>query len=84
MDANNLSSISKVNTDEKVGEFWDIHDFTEFDTDAPDIEFEIICHVPIETQLFAEIEKQAHRRGVKTETLINLWLQQKLVEQMMT
>jgi hypothetical protein len=81
MDANKLSSISKANTDEKIGEFWNTHDFTEFDTDAPDIEFEIVCNVPIEAQLFSELEKQARKRGVKVETLVNLWLQQKLVEQ---
>ena len=52
MDADRLSSISKADTLEKMGEFWDTHDFTDFDTDAPDV-----------------------------ETLVNLWLQQKLVEQ---
>ncbi|MDM8524773.1 hypothetical protein QUF80_15500 [Desulfococcaceae bacterium HSG8] len=29
---------------EKIGEFWDTHDFTEFDTDADDIELEISCN----------------------------------------
>ena len=36
---------------------------------------------PIEIELFAALEKQAHQRGVQVETLANLWLQQKLVEQ---
>ncbi len=74
-------SISQANTDEKIGDFWDAHDFTDFDTDAPDVEFETTCSVPIEVELFAAIEKQAHRRGVQVETLVNLWLQQKLAEQ---
>jgi hypothetical protein len=43
--------------------------------------FEITCAVPIEVELFAAIEKQAQKRGVQVETLVNLWLQQKLVEQ---
>ncbi len=81
MDESKLSSISRADTDEKIGEFWDTHDFTEFDTDAPDVEFEITCTVPIEVELFNALEKQAHQRGVKVETLVNLWLQQKLVEQ---
>lgn len=38
MAENNLSSISQADTLEKMGEFWDTHDFTEFDTDVPDIE----------------------------------------------
>lgn len=81
MDASKLSSISQANTDENIGEFWDTHDFTDFDTDAPDVKFEIACAVPIEVDLFSEIEQQARQRGVKVETLVNLWLRQKLAEQ---
>jgi hypothetical protein len=83
MDANRLSSISQMDMDEKIGEFWDTHDFTDFDNpDIPDVKFEIACAVPIEVELLAAIEKQAHQRGVQVETLLNLWLQQKLAEQM--
>ena len=81
MDADRLSSISKADTLEKMGEFWDTHDFTDFDTDAPDVEFKITCAVPVELDLFSLVEKQARRRGVNVETLVNLWLQEKLVEQ---
>lgn len=81
MDANRLSSISKADTLEKMGEFWDNHDFTDFDTDAPDVEFEISCAIPIELDLLSSVEQQARMRGVKVETLVNLWLQQKLAEQ---
>ncbi len=82
MDANRLSSISKVDSLKKMGTFWDTHDFTDFDNpDAPDVEFTITCAVPIELDLLSSVEKQARRRGVKVETLVNLWLQQKLVEQ---
>jgi len=80
MDANKLSSISQAATDEQIGEFWDSHDFTDFETDAPDVNFEFTCAVPIEVELFTAIEKQAHRHGVQVETLVNLWLQQKLAE----
>ena len=81
MDESRLSDISRADTDERIGEFWDTHCFTEFDTDAPDVEFEITCAVPIEVELFNALEQEAHQRGVKVETLVNLWLQQKLVEQ---
>jgi hypothetical protein len=75
-----LSSTSKSDSDEKIGEFWDSHDFTEFDTDSPDAEFEVISTVPIQLELLTEIEKQAAKRGVKVETLVNQWLRQKLDE----
>ncbi len=84
MDENKLSSISKADTLEKIGEFWDTHDFTDFDTDAPDVEFKISCAIPIELDLLSSVEKQARQRGIKVETLVNLWLQQKISEQTKT
>ena len=80
MDENKLSSISQSDTLEGMGEFWDSHDFSEFDTDAPDVQFEISCAVPVDPDLLSAVEKQAHQRGISVETLINLWLQQKLLE----
>lgn len=79
---NKLSSISQADTLEKMGKFWDTHDFTQFDTDAPDIEYTINCTVAIEPDLLAAVEKQAQKRGIGVETLINLWLQEKLMEQL--
>ena len=81
MDENRTTSISKVNTDEEIGEFWDNHDFTEFDTDAPDVDFVVSLAVPVEIELFGALEKEARRHGVNVETLVNLWLQEKLAEQ---
>jgi len=81
MDANKKnSSVSKSDSLEKLGEFWDNHDLTEFDSDVADVKFEVVCAVPVEIDLFAEIEKQAHQHGVSVETLVNLWLQQKIAE----
>ena len=77
----NKSSISKAETLEAMGEFWDEHDFTEFDTDVPDVIFNISSHVSIESELLSAVEKQANMRGVALETLVNLWLQEKLAEE---
>jgi hypothetical protein len=81
-----LSSISKAESLEEMGEFWDTHDFTEYDPDgststASDVEFKVVCAVPVEVGLFSQVEQQAHLRGVSVETLVNIWLQQKLAEQ---
>jgi hypothetical protein len=75
------SNISRGDTNEQVGSFWDAHDLTDFDTDVPDVEFDVTCAVPIEIELFAAIEQEERQRGVKVETLVNLWLQQELAEQ---
>jgi hypothetical protein len=77
-----LSSISKADSLEKMGEFWNARDFTDYDApDAPDVKFHVSCTVPIEEGLLSLVETQAKLRGVKVETLANLWLQQKLAEQ---
>ena len=81
MDENRTTPISKVNTDEEISKFWDSHDFTEFDTGAPDVEYEVSLAVPVEIELFGALEKEARRHGVNVETLVNLWLQEKLAEQ---
>jgi hypothetical protein len=77
-----LSSVSKANSVDKIGEFWDSHDFTDYDNpDAPDVDFKVTSSVPVDEELFAMLEQQARRRGVKVETLVNLWLQQKLSQE---
>ncbi len=82
MRKNKLSSISKADALEKKGAFWDKHDFTDFaNPDAPDADFKVTCAVPVELDLLTRVEKEARQRGVKVETLVNVWLQQKLSEQ---
>jgi hypothetical protein len=81
MDGNKKTSISKADTDEGIGEFWDSHDFTDFDDDSPDVALEVAFAVPLEVELFGAIEREARKRGITVETLVNLWLQQKLIEQ---
>jgi len=58
MEESKVSSISKADSDEKIGEFWDTHDLTEFDTNAPDAEFDIISTVPVQLELLNEIENK--------------------------
>lgn len=81
MDGNKRSSISNATTYEEMGTFWDTHDFTEYDTDALDVRFTIARAVQIEAELLAALEQQAQLRGVSVETLVNVWLQQKLNEE---
>lgn len=81
MDERKQSSICKATTLEDIGAFWDTHDFTAFDTDALDVEFTVARTVRLEADLLASVEQQAQLRGVSVETLVNLWLQQKLAEE---
>jgi hypothetical protein len=78
----NKSSFSKTDTLKKKGEFWDKHDFIDYDdSNAPDSEFDVTITIPIELDLLSALEEQANLRGVSVETLVNLWLGQKVAEQ---
>jgi predicted DNA binding CopG/RHH family protein len=78
--AENKSSLSEADNYEMMSEFWDTHDFTDFDDLArPDVTFEIRDTIRIEAELLAKIEKMAAAKGIGTETLINLWLQEKVL-----
>lgn len=65
MQENELSSTSKADSDEKTGEFWDSHDFTEFDTGAPDADFVITPTVRVSIELLSEIEKASSKARLK-------------------
>lgn len=67
----NKSSISKAETLEEMG-IWDERDFTEFDTDAPDVIFNVSSQMSTESGLLSAVEVQANRRGVALETLVDL------------
>ena len=41
----------------------------------------MVCAIPIEADLLSALEQHARLHGVYVETLVNLWLQQKLAEQ---
>ncbi len=82
----NRSSISKSQSYKEIGEFWDTHDLADYWNKTESVEFEIdiqseITYYAIDKELSAKIRAIAKRRGVSADTLLNLWLQEKLQEQ---
>jgi hypothetical protein len=82
----NKSSISKAQSYKEVGEFWDGHDLTEYWDETEPVEFEVeglseATYFPVETTLSAKLVSIAERRGVSPETLLNLWVQEKVKEE---
>ncbi len=77
--AKNKSSLSQAENYQEIGNFWDEQDFTEYDDlERPDVHFEIQDTVRIEARLLTALEKAAAEHGVSTETLVNLWLLEKV------
>lgn len=76
------TSISKAETLEEIGAFWDTHSLDDYWDETHEVSFELRAirrrRVTIDPELYEQIEEQARRRGVSSETLINLWLGERL------
>lgn len=77
------SSLSKARSYTELGEFWDSHDLTEFWEQTKPAEFEVdlrseVTYYALDSTLSTEVRALAERRGVAPETLLNLWVQEKL------
>ncbi|HVF85205.1 MAG TPA: CopG family antitoxin [Abditibacteriaceae bacterium] len=77
------SSISEALSYQEIGEYWDNHDLSEAWEQTQDANFEIsgcakTTYFPIESSLSDKLRAVAHQRGVLAETLVNLWLQEKI------
>ena len=77
-----LTSISKASTLEEIGEFWDSHSLADYGDQTHEVSFEVRAQrrrrVTLDPEVYSQIEAQAHRRGVSAETLVNLWLVERL------
>ena len=73
----------------KIGEFWDKHDLSDFWNKTRKVKFEVVLepeatYYPIEKDLSEKIQSEARKQGVSSDTLVNLWLEQKIKEQRST
>ena len=83
---NDKSSISQAGTYAKLGEYWDSHDLAEeWDRTSP-AEFEVslrssATYVAVDRKLSDRVRAMASQHGVSSETLVNLWIQERLAEE---
>ncbi|MEA2061327.1 MAG: CopG family antitoxin [Thermodesulfobacteriota bacterium] len=78
------TSISKAGTLEEIGEFWDNHSLGDYWDKTREVEFNVRAkkrhRIIIEPELFDKIVNRSHMKGILPETLINLWLSEKVQE----
>jgi len=63
--------------------FWDTHSSADYEDVMESVEFEIDLssskvYCPVAKDLLTQIRRQARRQGISAETLVNLWLQERL------
>jgi CopG antitoxin of type II toxin-antitoxin system len=76
------TGISNARAPEEIGGFWDSHSLADYWDQTREAEFEVRAlrrrRVTLDPQVYTEIEAQARVRGLMPETLINLWLAERL------
>ena len=81
-----MKKSKKVPSFKTIGEasdFWDTHDTTDFLDKTKEVHFEIDIKrkrhlVAVEDELLKKVRDLAKSKGIASETLINLWLKEKV------
>jgi hypothetical protein len=80
------SELSEAQTYQAIGAFWDTHDLSDYWEQTQPVAFEVdaqlqTTYYPVENALSAKLRATAAQRGVSAETLLNLWLQEKITQE---
>ena len=80
------SSISNATTYKEMGEFWDTHDSAEYLDQSEPVHFDFdgatsTFYFRLEAALAEKLRAAAKQHGVSSETLLNLWVQEKLAQE---
>jgi hypothetical protein len=78
------STLSKAESYREIGEFWDTHDLGAFWEQTKPVRLSVSVepetdYYGVDHELSEKLLKIADRRGVSAQTLVNLWLQERLV-----
>ena len=68
---------------EELSDFWDTHSSADYEDvmEPADAEIDLSSsrmYCPVAKDLLRQVRRQARQQGVSTETLINLWLSERL------
>ena len=76
------TSISKARSLEEIADYWDSHSLADHWDETHEVNFEVRMQrkrrVTLIPEIYEKIEKQALEQGVLPETLVNLWLAERL------
>lgn len=85
MERNKKKKIPEFKSLEEFQDFWDKHDLTEFWDKLKEVSIKVDLKrsknlVTIDPEILRKIRKTAAQKGLKTESLINIWLQEKILQ----
>ncbi|MDQ1354935.1 MAG: hypothetical protein QG657_5244 [Acidobacteriota bacterium] len=78
---NKIESIPANMTVQEASEFWDTHSVADYPSNIVQFEYkpdERVTFIAIANDFMKQLEKKAKKSGISIETLVNLWIQEKL------
>ena len=76
------SKLPKTDSIQKLAEFWDTHDLTDFEDELEEVAEPVFARGPIKVHLKSQeaeaVEQMAQARGVSPDELIRAWILQEL------
>lgn len=77
-----VTSLSKAQTIEEIAEFWDTHSLADYWDQTREAEIEVRAErrrrITLDPDVYSRVEALARIRGVMPETLVNLWIAEKV------
>jgi predicted DNA binding CopG/RHH family protein len=68
-------------TIQEASEFWDTHSTADYPSNIVQFEYEPderVTFIAIANDFLGQLDKKAKKSGISIETLVNLWIQEKL------
>jgi len=79
-----VTSISKARTPDEIADFWDSHSLADYWDQTHEVAFEVRAQrrrrVTLDPEVYERVAAEARVRGILPETLVNLWLVERLQE----
>ncbi|NJN54902.1 MAG: hypothetical protein HC804_09185 [Anaerolineae bacterium] len=76
------TTISQAETIEEIAEFWDTHSVSDYWEQTHEVAIEVRAQkrrrITLDPDVYDKLEMQARARGLLPETLVNLWLGERL------
>jgi predicted DNA binding CopG/RHH family protein len=79
---NKIKPIPKNMSIEQASDFWDTHSVADYPSHIVEMEYKPEEHttfVAVANELLRQLDIKAKENGVSIETLVNMWLQEKLI-----
>ena len=77
------TSISNASSYAEIGEYWDTHDLADHWEQTHEVNFEVslessVMYFAVEKTLAEKLRALARNHGVSPETLLNVWVQERV------